>query len=79
MRLMAAGVVTEWDEHGGYGTVRDEDSGAEHFFHCTAITDGSRTIDVGATVTFEVVAGRLGRWEATNIEKHPSESSPPER
>ena len=28
----------------GYGTVADAD-GAEWFFHCTAIADGTRTID----------------------------------
>ena len=62
------GVVVHWDEAGGYGTVRAED-GAEHFFHCTAIADGSRTISEGARVTFEVVPGRLGRWEAAHIER----------
>jgi cold shock CspA family protein len=36
-------------------------------FHCTAIADGSRTIPVGQPVRFRVVAGRLGRWEATGI------------
>jgi CspA family cold shock protein len=76
---MATGAVATWDEHGGYGTVTVDDTGAEHFFHCTAITDGSRTIEVGQRVTFEVVAGRLGRWEAENIEKVPSEPSSSER
>ena len=70
---MASGTVASWDEAGGYGTVRVDESGAEHFFHCTAITDGSRTIDVGMRVTFEVVPGRLGRWEAENVVKTPSE------
>jgi CspA family cold shock protein len=69
----ATGVVATWDERGGYGTVRDDETGAEHFFHCTSIVDGSRTIDVGVRVIFEVVPGRLGRWEAEKIEKTPSE------
>lgn len=60
------GTVVAWDERGGYGLVRSDD-GAEHFFHCTAIADGSRTIEEGARVTFEVVPGRLGRWEATDL------------
>jgi cold shock CspA family protein len=60
------GVVTVWDEHGGYGTIRAED-GAEHPFHCTQLVDGTRTTEVGRRVTFEVVPGRLGRWEATKI------------
>jgi cold shock CspA family protein len=60
--------VAEFDDHRGYGTLRTAD-GTELFFHCTALTDGSRTVDVGAAVTAEVVPGRLGRWEATRIEK----------
>ncbi len=60
------GTVVAFDEEKGYGTVRGED-GVEHFFHCTAISDGSRTIDVGAAVTFDVVAGHLGRWEASAV------------
>lgn len=60
------GVVSEWDEHGGYGTIQAED-GRELFFHCTALVDGTRTTAVGTAVTFEVVPGRLGRWEAADI------------
>jgi cold shock protein len=64
---MPRGTVVEFDEHGGYGTVRDEATGTDHFFHCTAITDGTRTIENGAAVEFEVLPGRRGRWEATSI------------
>ncbi len=60
------GTVVAFDEAKGYGTVRVED-GREHFFHCTQIADGTRTIEVGARVDFEVVAGRLGRWEAVGL------------
>lgn len=63
---MPRGRVTDFDEHRGYGTVRADD-GREYFFHCTAIADGTRTIGVGADVTFEVVPGRLGRWEAAGL------------
>ena len=63
---MTTGVVAEWDEHGGYGTIRAED-GRELFFHCTALVDGTRTTSVGTKVTFEVVPGRLGRWEADEV------------
>jgi cold shock CspA family protein len=64
---MAAGTVATFDDAKGFGTVRDERTGEEHFFHCTAIADGTRTIDVGATVTFDVVPGRNGEWEARAI------------
>jgi cold shock CspA family protein len=62
------GTVAEFDEHEGMGTIRADDE-REYFFHCTQIADDSRTIDVGAHVRFEVVAGHLGRWEASDVEK----------
>jgi cold shock CspA family protein len=57
------GRVVEFDEHVGTGAVEGED-GRRLTFHCVAIADGSRRIDVGASVTFDVVPGRLGRYEA---------------
>jgi cold shock CspA family protein len=60
--------VVEFDEHVGTGTVEGDD-GARLFFHCVAIADGSRRIDVGADVTYHVVPGRLGRYEAWAIER----------
>lgn len=64
------GVVSEFDEPRGLGTVAD-DAGSTWSFHCTAITDGTRTIGVGTRVAFEVVAGHLGRMEATHVTKIP--------
>lgn len=63
------GTVTEFDDPKGWGTVT-ADGGAEHFFHCSAIADGSRFIGVGAEVTFAVVPGGNGRWEAAHLEPH---------
>jgi cold shock CspA family protein len=60
------GVVVEFDEHKGWGTVRAAD-GRELFFHCTEIADGTRAIPVGTEVEFEVGPGRGGRWEAYKI------------
>jgi len=60
------GTVAEFDEAKGYGTVRAAD-GQELFFHCTQIADGTRTIPVGVSVAFDVVPGRNGQWEATDI------------
>ena len=62
----ARGTVAAFDEAKGWGTVRGDD-GTEHFFHCTAIADDTRTIEVGTAVRYEVVAGRSGRWEATAV------------
>ena len=59
------GRVTEFEDAAGYGTVTDDDGG--WFFHCTAIADGSRSIEVGAQVAFVLKAGHLGRWEARDV------------
>lgn len=60
------GTVTSFDDERGLGEIDVADVGT-YPFHCTAIADGSRHIDVGTDVYFEVVAGRLGRWEAWGI------------
>ncbi len=57
--------MATFDDHGGYGTVAADDG--QWPFHCTAIADGSRTIAPGTAVTFTVVPGRLGRWEAVDL------------
>lgn len=62
----AHGSVVAFDEHAGYGVVSTGD-GRELFFHCTAIADGSRTIEPGTRVSFRVVPGHNGRWEATEL------------
>lgn len=60
------GTVVAFDEHKGFGTVHGDD-GADRFFHCTAIADGTRAIEVGTAVTYDVVAGRLGQYEAAAL------------
>jgi cold shock CspA family protein len=65
---MRSGVVASFDEHVGLGTIRD-DEGREWSFHCTRITDGSRSVVPGTRVVFEVGPGAPGRWEATSVLK----------
>lgn len=55
-----------FDAQRGWGLVR-ADNGEELAFHCTAVADGSRHIEVGASVVFVVVPGRLGRFEARQL------------
>ncbi len=62
------GMVSEYDEARGLGIVVD-DTGAAWSFHCTAIADGTRTVDAGERVAFEVVAGHLGVMEAAEVTK----------
>ena len=57
----------EFDEAKGYGAVEDAETGTRYFFHCTQIADGTRRIAAGGAVEFDVVAGRMGRWEAVGL------------
>ena len=59
------GTVTAFDESAGLGTI-SSDEGVDHPFHCIEIADGSRSIDVGVQVSFDLL-GKFGRWEAANI------------
>ena len=61
------GVVTKFDDDRGLGTVTGED-GSAMSFHCTAILDGSRFIEVGTAVLYEVAPGHLGRVEARRLQ-----------
>lgn len=60
------GIVTAFDADRGLGTVA-EPGGPELPFHCTAVADGSRRIEVGVRVSFRTVAGHLGRMEAREL------------
>lgn len=61
-----AGTVESFDDPRGIGVVCT-DEGQCYPFHCTAVTDGTRTIAPGTTVTFRVAPGRRGCWEAADV------------
>jgi cold shock CspA family protein len=62
---MKTGVIAEFSFDRGLGSVLGDD-GATYPLHCTQIADGSRMVDAGARVTFEVLL-KLGQIEATNV------------
>ncbi|MEX0847502.1 MAG: hypothetical protein WD023_06960 [Ilumatobacteraceae bacterium] len=62
---LLTGQVSAFDAQVGLGEVRGVD-GVTYLFHCIAIADGTRTIDVGTAVAFERLA-KMGRYEATAI------------
>ncbi len=63
------GTVTEFDVHRGLGRLAPIDRVDQTFeFHCTAIVDGSRTVDPGTRVAFVVGAAGPGRWEAVEVQ-----------
>jgi len=67
--------VADFDDPAGYGTIeettpdgRSPGSGApEWFFHCSAIADGSRSIQPDTRITCHLVAGHMGRIEAADV------------
>jgi cold shock CspA family protein len=65
------GVVSEFDDPRGLGVVREK-HGRTFRFHCTAISDGSRSVEVGEPVSFVVRPGHLGLLEAREVTKYPS-------
>jgi CspA family cold shock protein len=67
------GRVVSFDEAVGLGTV--DASHGSYPFHCTQIADGSRSIASGTEVTFTVLAGRRGVWEAGELRPVPGQSS----
>jgi len=60
------GTVTAFDEAAGLGTITADD-GTRFAFHCTAISDGTRTIPVDTTVEFVARPARHGTYEASQI------------
>jgi cold shock CspA family protein len=63
---LSHGRVTAFDARRGLGTVADA-AGLEFDFHATALTDGSRRVEPGTEVTFSVVPGHRGRYEARGV------------
>ena len=64
------GVVTDFDDEVGSGVIADDGSASSWFLHCTRIADGTRSIDLGAPVTFRVAPGPTG-FEAVDVRPIP--------
>jgi len=62
---LRTGTVVAFDARVGLGEV-EADDGTRYPFHCIVIADGTRSIEVGARVSFDLLA-KLGRWEASAI------------
>lgn len=60
------GVVSTFDEIGGWGNLRLDDT-TELYFHCTAIADGSRTIPVGVRAQARCAPVGIGTWEVIDV------------
>ena len=63
------GRVVDFDEHRGLGRIRSE-GGEDLLFHCVELSDGTRRIEVGTAVEFEVRV-KFSRPEAFAIRSTP--------
>jgi CspA family cold shock protein len=62
---MPRGTVIEFDDYVGLGEIEGDD-GSNYLFHCVEIADGTRTIEVGTEVHFDVLR-KFGRDEAARV------------
>ncbi len=69
------GTVRVFDAGRGLGLVASTE-GATFEFHSTAVSDGSRRIDVGERVTFSVAAAPGGCFEAATVSPLSPRESP---
>ena len=60
-----SGTVVDFDAVVGLGEIEAGD-GHRYPFHCIVIADGTRTIEVGRAVVFDLIP-KLGRWEAAGV------------
>ena len=65
--MIVTGVVESFDVHRGDGVVRS-DEGERLYFHCVAIKDGSRQIEVDVRVRGQRRVGHVGRDEIDALE-----------
>ena len=66
---MAEGTVKWFNPEKGYGFISQKD-GEDLFVHFSEITmDGYKTLDEGQAVSFDVVTGRDGKLQASNVVK----------
>jgi hypothetical protein len=61
-----AGQVVAFDAHAGLGEIKDQ-QGTVWPFHCVSLSDGSRSVEIGAHVKF-TVRFHVMRDEAFDIE-----------
>lgn len=62
-----SGTVVAFDAGTGLGEI-ESDAGERLRFHCVELADGTREIDVGARVHYDLLA-KFGRYEAAAIRR----------
>lgn len=66
---MARGRVKWFSTEKGYGFIENVEGGEDLFVHYSEISgEGFRTLEEGNEVEFEIVDGRGGKKQASNVE-----------
>ena len=63
---MATGTVKHFDDRKGFGFITPDDGGEPLMVHHSVIMNGSRTLNVGQRVSFDVFQGPKGK-NARNV------------
>lgn len=67
---VARATVIDFDESRGLGSARS-DAGDVYSFHCSALADGTRAVEVGTVVFFRICGALAGEFEARDLVKVP--------
>jgi hypothetical protein len=69
--VRVVGAIESFDDRRGDGVMRS-DTGERFYFHCVAITDGTRQIEPGVRAHAERRVGHAGRDEVVAVTKSDS-------
>lgn len=69
------GVVTNWHDERGFGFIKPEDGGSDHFLHVKALQPDQERPHDGMQVTYESHVSREGRLRAESVATTPTESA----
>lgn len=65
--MRRSGLVTKWNDERGFGFIKSDEGGPDHFLHIKAFQHGSERPHDGMTVTFDSEVNRQGQLRAERV------------